>query len=279
MKGLSNVIALPTGELPGLGIAATAASGVRIDGSRNEVWVCQAYDAAGVGRMLYIKPTLSQRAMMVESLLAQVAQCLRLPCPAPYLVTVKPHHVGRPRGGASMLAFGCEQVGTRSLARPIRSVDMMLQLLKKLHHSEMLAVFDEWAGNSVRSPGDILFDPEGHAAIIDHEGAMEDLTRPESAVTNWLAARIIERTDEKERAALLKGFRARAAAAHRVQLSAVPLGVQYAQDGVRIYRELLDFLKERLNHLDQLLSDRVQPEQQYLKPDTTGNETHRATDI
>ncbi|MBP9149226.1 MAG: hypothetical protein KBG00_10640 [Rhodoferax sp.] len=279
MPNPSNVIALPNGELPGLGIAATAAPGTRVEGSRNEVWLCQAYDASMGGHMLYVKPGITQRAMMVEALAAQVAQCLRLPCPAPFLVVVKPHHIGRIKSDTTLLAFGCEQAGTRSLARPVHNVEIMLQLLKKLHHSEMLAMFDEWVGNSVRGPGDILFDPEGSAAIIDHEGAMQDLSKPDCAVTNWLATKIIERTDEKEHVALLKALRARAAAAHRVQLKAVPSGVQYALDGVKIYTRLLNFLSERLVHLDHLLSSRVLPDQQYLTEESHPNDPHRTADV
>jgi hypothetical protein len=107
------VVQLST-PLPGLGVAATATPGQRIAGSRNEVWLCQAY-SQGIGVMLYVKPALSLRRMMVEVLAAQLAQCMRLPCPSPYLVTVKPHHVGRSKEQKSLIAFGSEAAGTSSL--------------------------------------------------------------------------------------------------------------------------------------------------------------------
>ena len=54
-------------ELPGLGMASVASTGSRLDGSRNEVWLCQAYDATGQGLMLYVKPKLTPRALLVEA--------------------------------------------------------------------------------------------------------------------------------------------------------------------------------------------------------------------
>lgn len=261
----TNVVGLPKIQLPGIGIAATAAPGQRISGSRNEVWLCQAY-SNGVGLLLYVKPALSTRRMMVEALAAQVAQCMRLPCPDPYIVTVKPHHVGRPKSSQNIIAFASEAAGTRALARPVLDLDVMFDLLDRLKLTEGTCVLDEWIANAVRGPRDVLFDPgsDQGAAIIDHEGAMESGVAADTAVTNWLAARVLERTDAKHRLALLKALRARATAAHKAELSLVPGTVQYVQDGMAVYTELLQFLQARLQHLDRLLSTRVLPEQRHL---------------
>lgn len=211
--------------------------------------------------MLYVKPALSTRRMMVEALAAQVAQCMGLPCPSPFLVTVRPQHVGRPAGSARIIAFGSEAVGPQALARSVMNVNILMELLQQLKLTETACVFDEWIANSVRSPRDVLFDPGSGAAIIDHEGAMERDTRPDEAITNWLAARLLERTPDKDRPALLRALQARTAAAHRARLSEVPAQAMFVQDGQDIYLELLQFLEARLHHLNTLISKRVLPEQ------------------
>lgn len=260
----TNVVAFPDIEPPTVGVAASASGGVPMSGSRSEVWLIQCYDHNSQGRMLYIKPALSHNAMLVELLCNQIGKCMRLPCPEAFLVTVRPHHVGRAKSQQNLLAFGCEQAGTHSQARPIKNVDVMLHLLDKLHITRPLAAFDELVANGVRCPNDVLFDPHGAAAIIDHEGAMELLDRPSAELTNWLAQRMLERTPGHERHALAKAVRASAANAYRMRLNPPPLALQYAQDGVQIYGKLLNFLNDRLDSLDRLLSQRFDPQQSYL---------------
>lgn len=270
----TNVKTLPGTELPGLPLASTSQMGGLVSGSRNEIWLCPAY-TNGQGVMLYIKPRLSQRAMFIEALAAQLGQCLKLPCPNPYLVTVNPLHVGLPKG-PRFLAFGSEQASERGMAFPIRSLDRMIDLLDKLKLSEGVCAFDEWIANSVRSPSDVLFDPEGRAYLIDHEGSMESTTQPDTHVTNWLALRLTERVKEEEKPGLLRALRAKITAAHRAKLQPIPSTVQTAQEGMLIYTALLNFLETRLQHLDRLLSQRVMPAQMYLgeQPTVNNNEAH-----
>jgi hypothetical protein len=272
------VVPLRPVDLPGLGMASVASTGRRIDGSRNEVWLCQAYDATGQSLVLYVKPKLSPRSLLVEALAAQIGQCIGLPCPDPYIVTVNPLYVGGTRG-KQIVAFGSAQVGSRGLARPIHDVDSMLDSLQRFGLGPAACAFDEWIANPVRGPGDVMFDPEAGAVFIDHEAAMDPLTAPDAAVTNWIAARILERTAPGKRMELLKAIRTRAAAAHKAQLGQVPSVVQIARDGVAIYRSLLEFLAERLSHLDRLLSLRILPEQGYLTESPIQDATDRATDI
>jgi len=274
----TKVVPIRPTELPGLGMASVASTGSRVDGSRNEVWLCQAYDATGQGLVLYVKPKLTPRALLVEALAAQLGQCIGLPCPDPYIVTVNPIFVGAPRG-KHLVAFGSAQVGSRGLARPIHDIDFMMTTLEKLGLVSAACAFDEWIANPVRGPGDVMFDSEAGAVFIDHEAAMDPLTAPDAAVTNWLAARVLERIAPGKRPELLKAIRARAAAAHRAQLGQVPSVVQIAQDGVVIYRSLLKFLADRLDHLDRLLSLRILPEQGYLTESPKQDATDRATDV
>jgi hypothetical protein len=274
----AKVVPIRAVELPGLGMASVASTGRRIDGSRNEVWLCQAYGATGQGLVLYVKPKLSPRALLVEALAAQIGQCIGLPCPDPYIVTVNPLYVGGARG-KHLVAFGSLQVGS-GLARPINDLASMLDSLEKLGLAPAACAFDEWIANPVRGPGDVMFDPEASAVFfIDHEAAMDPLTAAGAAVTNWIAARVLERTAPGKRMELLKAIRGRAAAAHKAQLGQVPSVVQIAQDGVTIYRSLLEFLAQRLSHLDRLLSLRILPEQGYLAQPPTEDATDRATDV
>lgn len=259
----SNVVALPGAELPGLGVAATSFAGNRIDGSRNEIWLCPAYGPNADPLMLYVKLGLSTRAMLVEALCAQLAQCLGLDCPTPYIVTVNPRHVGRPRG-PHVLAFAAEDVAERSMARPIRAIHKLLEHLRARRVADLACAFDEWIANDVRSPSDILVSPEAHLYLIDHEAALAEGLAPGQPVSNWLAARLVETLSDKERLALLRQLQGRLAALRRVQLDDAPLAAQYSPDGVPIYRALLQFLRLRLAHLDRLLSERIIPEQRYL---------------
>ncbi|MBB6562132.1 hypothetical protein HNP48_004841 [Acidovorax soli] len=214
--------------------------------------------------MLYIKLNLSTRAMMVEALCAQLAQCVGLDCPDPYLVTVNPIHVGRP-AGSKILAFGALDVSSKSMARPIRALEMLLDLLHRLKVADLACAFDEWICNDVRSPSDILVSPESRIFLIDHEAAIGEGLEPGVALTNWLAQRIAEGMTLEERATFLRKVRARLAALRHASLGAAPLAAQYSQDGVRIYESLVQFLEDRLLHIDRLVSQRFLPEQRYLE--------------
>ena len=273
------IVSLPGNFLPGLGVASTASLGQRLDGSRNEIWLCPAYAANAQGLMLFVKPSLSRRAMFVEMLAAQLGQCLKLPCPSPYLTTVDPVHVGRPRGAKPIVAFGSESVSERALSRTVKNLDALMQILERLKLSESVASFDEWIGNSVRSPTDIIFDPEGRAYLIDHECAMADALKPDEQIGNWVALQLIQRVKPAERPALLRALRARVAAAHRARLEPVPAAVQYAQDGIAIYTSLIDFLQQRLQHLDQLLSQRVLPGQMHINQAIEDHDSDRAAEL
>ena len=121
--------------------------------------------------MMYVKPKLNTRQIVAEILCAQIAIAMGLPCAKPYLVTVASHHVGMPRGH-NFLAFGSQQVGTRSTAKVIRNLDIMFEALQKAKAAEGISVLDEWAANSVRHERDMVFDPKGHIWIIDHEAAV-----------------------------------------------------------------------------------------------------------
>lgn len=260
-----NVVALPANKLPAIYIAATAQLGARISGSRNEVWACTAY-SEGQPVNLIIKLGLSTRAMMVEVLCAQLASCLGLGASPPYLVTVNPRHVGR-ANGTPVLTFGVESVSERGHARPIRSLDLLLQTLDSMKVTDLACAFDEWVANDVRSPSDILVGTDSRVYFIDYEAAMGPHLPPNATATNWLADRLLERTSTSERAAFLRKLRSRMAALQRLQMGEVPSAVQFSQDGVAIYTQLLQFLQERLSHLDQIMTQRVLPQQMYLRPE------------
>lgn len=274
----SNVVPLRAAEAPLLGMASTSATGRRLAGSRNEVWLCEGYTHAAQGIVLYVKPGLSTRAIMVEALAAIVGQCMGLPCPDPYIVTANPRHIGRP-AGRKLVAFGSEQMGTSGTVFVVKNLDAMLQFMDKQKITEAVCAFDEFIGNGVRSPSDIVFNPSRGAAIIDHEDAMQASTRPDQAVTNWLAERVMQRTTADQRHLLLKKLRAKAQLAQDGQWDMVPAPVQFDQDGVPAYNQLLEFLRQRLVHLDRLLSTRVLPEQPYLSPHTNDHAAGGTTDI
>ena len=260
-----NVRELRPNTPPPLGVAASSGTGNRIGGSRNEIWLCPAYNQHGEAVMVYLKLGLPTRAMLVEALCAQLAHCIGLESPPPYLVTVNPRHVDRPPGPKA-LVFGAEDVATRSLARPVRALDTLLDILRRMRVDDLSCAFDEWIGNDVRSPSDILVSPESRVFMIDHEAALAENTAADAALTNWIAARLIEGMDLDHRAIFLRRVRGRIAALHRVSLGEPPLAAQYSQDGVAIYTGLIQFLRARLAHVDQLLSQRILPEQAYLTP-------------
>lgn len=281
MSNSTQVIDLPKDKLPEIRLGSVHSPGAQLTGSRSEVWLCPAYSGSQ-GVMLYVKPRLTQQQLVAELLVAQVAMAMKLPVPQPYIVSVPPHCVGRPRG-PNMLAFGCEQVGPRGLAQPVRSLALMLRMLQTAKAAEGAATLDEWVANDVRGPGDIVFDPEGQVWLIDHEGAFGNGTKLDQAVTNWLADRLRDDLEVDQRDKLLAALRAQATKARRLQLIGSPDDLNLLNSGKITYIATLKFLEDRLNHLDRLLSERVLPDQRYLvenEDDTTiEHDADRSADI
>ena len=232
--------------------------------------------------MLYVKPALTLRQVTAELVVAQVARGMKLPAPQPYLVSVAPHCVGRPRGRAIM-AFGSAQVGPRGLASPVKSLDLILRMLQKAKVAEGTAVLDELTANDVRGPGDVLFDPEGHVWLIDHEAALRKGLDPAQTLTNWVADRLKADYDQGDRAPLLTGMRAQAIKAYNLHMHGAPDELQHITGAIEAYEQVLKFMHSRLGHLDRLMSERILPEQQYLQetPQNTAptHDVTRATDL
>jgi hypothetical protein len=276
-KNPSNVVALPGAELPAVRSASVHSPGVQIHGSRNEVWLCPAF-SGGDTVMLYVKPTLSVPQMVAEMVVAQVGLCMGAPCAPPFIVSAAPHHFGRPRGRASMM-FGCQQVGHNGLARPVRRLELMLEMLRKTQHAEAACLLDEWSANAVRGCGDLVFDPLGSVWLIDHEGALTPDVAPDEAVQNWIASRLIEDLTARQRHELLGRLRGRSVAAHRARLDNMPSELKQVVGGADTYRRLLKFLATRLEVLDSLISSRVIPEQTPLELRVAANEADRTAGV
>jgi|GEM_PF-4470498 len=214
--------------------------------------------------MLFVKPALSVRQLVAELVAAQVGSCLGLPCAPPFLVSVAPHHVGRTRGPAS-LAFGCQQVGPTGAAYPVRNLSLMLEMLRKAKLTDGVCVLDEWIANSVRGPGDIVFDPHQCVWLIDHEGAFEAHVRPDEAVTNWLANHLAATlTTRAQRSEFLARLHGRAAPMIDAKLGRMPPELRQVPGGEATYGAVLEFLVARLHHLGALLSARLIPEQRAI---------------
>lgn len=264
MSTAPNVVAFPGIELAPLRVAATSYPGNRVEGSRNEIWLCSAY-CRGNPVTLYVKIGLSARALMAECLGSLLAKCIGLHTPAPFLVTVQPRHVQR-TGQHALLCFGSQDLSDHALARPVRNLKVLFDFLHSHKVADLACVFDEWIANEVRSPSDILIAPgERQIHFIDHEGAFPPALQADQPATNWLADRLIADLDERERELFLKRLRARLAALQRVDLGDAPGATQFASEGVATYRVLLQFLRDRLEHLDRLVSERVNPAQMYLR--------------
>lgn len=274
----TNVIPLPGLQLSHIGVAATCGQGNRVSGSRSNIWFCPAYGPDGQQLTLYVKIGLTHRAILVETLAAQVAQSVGLKTPDPYLVTVRPGHVGQ-TGTKPLIAFGTLDISTRAMARPVRCLDQLLALLEKLKLADLCCAFDEWIANDVRHANDILVCPEYRLYLIDHESAMAEGVEADAALTNWLASQLMQGLTDTERIALLHKLRGRLATFRRVSFDAGPLAVGYLQEGTAIYQSLVAFLITRLEHLDRLLSQRIIPKQMYLKevgPTDAGGEKGHA---
>ena len=247
---------------PEVRAASVHSPGERISGSRNEVWLCPAYSGSST-LLLYVKPFLSVRKIVAELVGAQVGICLGLPCPPPYIVSVAPHLIGGPRG-PSRLTFGAQHVGPHSRAFPVRSLSVMLEMLRKTKHAEGTCLLDEWIANSVRGPGDLLFDTQKAVWLIDHEGAFEASTRPDEAVTNWLATQLLEGLTRAQRTDFLTRLNLKLQPLANARLGRMPPELSQADRGPETYRAVIEFLEARLAHLGDLLSKRVLPEQMTL---------------
>lgn len=268
-KSKGKIVQFPSLFLPHIGTASVNGSGNRISGSRSDIWLCPAYGPDGQSLLLYVKIGLSDRAIMVEALAAQVAQAIGLRTSDPYIATVRPSFVGK-SGSKNLIAFATLDLSTKAMARPVRNLGILFELLNKHKIADVACAFDEWVANDVRSPNDILVCPESGLYLIDHEAAMAENVMPDESITNWIAGQLIGSLSEKERLLLLQRIRGRLAAFRRVVFHDSPLlAVSYIQDGNAIYQRLVAFLIARLEHLEQLLSQRIFPEQLYLNAGST----------
>ncbi|MDH4449584.1 MAG: hypothetical protein QE265_03195 [Rhodoferax sp.] len=269
-----NIVPFPGTELREIDFATVHSDGVPLSGSRNAVWLCPAYSGA-YEHMLYVKPNLKTRQIVAEILCAQIAIAMGLHCAKPYLVSVPPHHFGMPRGN-NFLAFGSQQVGPRSIAKVIRDLDIMFEALQKAKAAEGVGVLDEWTGNSVRHERDMIYDPRGTIWIIDHEAAAPAGVAHDEYMTNWLADRLRDRTDQHKRADLLQAFRKKAAKPRTLKLpNAPPPEIQKIVGAAQQWQDVVKFLALRLTELDRLLSQRIIPEQNYLPLAAATQEQHR----
>ena len=260
---MGKIVQLPPLLLPGIGIATTAGTGNPISGSKSEIWLCPTYDAEGKGAPLYVKKGLTARAIMVEILCSQIAQVLALPVPQPYIVTAKSKHVGG-KGNSNVVCFGTLDMGSQSLARPIKCLNQILTLIQKLKIEDMIATYDEWIANDVRSPNDILFSPDNLLYLIDHESAIPSNKSADEQLTNWLADRLLEGMNNQERRSLLKQMHSRIAAFQRIEFTSAPFSSGFIQGSGELYLELTKFLTERLTHIHRLVSQRIFPNQLHL---------------
>lgn len=276
--GRAKVVELQPTAFTEIRVASVHSAGQRLSGSRNEVWLCPAYSGTDTA-MLYVKPFLSTRQVVAELVGSQVGLCLGLPCPAPFLVTVAPHHVGKPRGQAR-LTFGCQQVGPTGTVYPVRNLALMVEMLRKTKHSEATVVLDEWIANSVRGAGDIVFDTQKAVWLIDHEGAFEPSVRPDEAVTNWLAGQLIAGLTRSQRTEFLARLHAKLRPVMGARLGRMPPELRQIERGPETYRAVLEFLEARLSYLGALLSARVVPEQMTLDNLTPeSDDPERAADV
>lgn len=245
--------------------ATVSGSGQRRRNSSNEVWRCPAYrNDTYESVTLFVKPALTVRQCAVEILSAHVGRLIGLPCPESYVVLAAPKFLHR-QGTKPIFAFGSRDVSSDGLITPFKDLDLMFRTLERLRYSDLASVFDEWIANSVRQPNDVLFDPSGRNVVfLDHERAMSEGVVADEQVANWLADRVMETVQSKDRAILLGRFRKAAEAAYAFSIGEPPQALQFNQDATRIYRELSQWIASRLGSLDQLLSQRVLPDQHYL---------------
>lgn len=235
----------------------------KLSGSRNEVWLSPASGADGRPLMLYVKPQLTARQLAVELLAAQIGRACGLPCPNPYIVRAR-----SPRFGLAAtevrLVFGSEREG-RGMAQPIRDRDYLFETLEQAKLLVPAIVFDEWIANTVRGPGDVLFDTERGAVLIDHEGAMEASVSSSGAAANWLGDRVVDSNSPAKRLEMLAKAREFVATISTLDMSLATVAPLNSVPGAMdAYRDCRDFLIARRSELDRLVSRRLMPEQGYL---------------
>lgn len=274
-KTPAKIYEFPVNELQQIELAAVHTAGVPMNGSRNSVWLCPAY-SDDHEHMLYVKPALTLRQLVAELLLSKVALAMELPCPPSFLVAVKPQHVGMQQG-PSILAFGSLQMGGRSTAKVIRNLDVMFEALEKAKAQHGVCVLDEWAANSVRHERDMVFDPRGTIWIIDHESAVPQGVAPDEFITNWLADRLCDRVDDEKRADLLAALRKKTAKPRVMRINGTPPELHRVSGATEQWKQVSDFLGQRMAELDRLLSQRVLPGQMYLPLHTNDQGAKRDT--
>lgn len=187
---------------------ATLCSGaVRFDDlNATETW--KGPIQTSVGQVVAFVKVLPDNQLISEAACALLAQALGLDVPTPYLVQVNKEQLKKSKnwidGETTKICFGSQELSHPSLARvlapkrkgklvPIHPVlqQKIWDQVRGCDSFQETAIFDEWAANGDRHPGNLLWDGRKYY-LIDHSHALTggkwkpDRLKPEAKVRNQL---------------------------------------------------------------------------------------------
>ncbi|EHZ2549489.1 HipA family kinase [Vibrio vulnificus] len=236
------------------------------DSNRNPTWRAH-IRLQNETKVAFVK-LIEPRAIFVECACALLGRALGLPIPKPLVVLITSESLDCFSEGQHVLAYGSEDVKHPSFLRMFTDdYDSAFELLSK--HPKLLdiSVFDEWIANSDRNLANMLFGGKDDIYFIDHELALpKTLNCDEAADDNQLLRLYYSETSEFEKYRIKKQLSTDLFPAYK----GVPCALLSQKSHAEKYLDendvcsVVEFLTERLEHLNRLFDDRIKLTQRDL---------------
>jgi len=245
------------------------------EGRDGETYKAELLDGDGKTVTGYVKLSLDPRKLIAELATAQVGRALGLRIPRPYVAVLDTADL-RPEFGSafanrgSMVCFASEQAGKRSysLERGLRKPSKALKAaLEKQFDLGSTIALDELVANDDRNLGNVIFAPgKQEFWLIDHGRALTGtywalwgLDDPSISVRNQLADESAGVWDQAQRKAIIDKARDLVNKCATLCLDDLDLNGYFAKiDATTDRQEIINFLRQRINHTVHLLCNRLQ---------------------
>lgn len=245
------------------------------EGNDGETYKAELIDADGRAITGYVKLLSDPRKIIAELVTAQIGRGLDLRVPRPFVAILdrsdlRPEFNSSYAGEGLMVCYASEQAGKRSyslergLSRPSQALKAALE--KQFDLGSTIAL-DELVANDDRNLGNVIFSPSKQEFwLIDHGRALTGtywalwgLDDPAISVRNLLADENAAVWDQAERKAIIDKARDLVNKCATLFLDDLDRDGHFAKiDATTDRLEIINFLRERINHTVHLLCNRLQ---------------------
>lgn len=252
-------------------------------GNDGETYKAQLLDDSGRTITGYVKLSLDPRKIIAELVTAQIGRALGLRIPSPYLVLLdtaelRPEFHSAYANQGMMICFASRQAGKRSysLERGLNNPDETLSAtIEKQFDLHGTIALDELVANDDRNLGNIMYSPgKQEFWLIDHGRALTGtywalwgLDDPAVKVRNLLADSSVDFWDEAKRNKIINKARELVGKCSLLSLDDLDSNGLFARiDATTDRQDIINFLRERINHTVPLLCQRLHMGQLSLMP-------------